>query len=347
MLPRSFPSARVSDPHSVPSLRWGILGAGGIAEIFADAVHSHTGQRITAVASATPGKAEAFALSRDIPHVHSSYQELVSRSDIDVVYVATTHQFHTEHALLALAAGKHVLVEKPFATNPEDVLRIQAAATQAGVLAMEAMWTNYLPQADVVRQLLTDGALGDISLIVSDFGQELRHVPRLQDPALGGGLLDLGIYNFAFSSMVLGSALRVNTVGTLTPSGVDETTTSVLEYPSGARSIATVSIAGFTPTTASISGDTAQLRFASHFFTPTTLTLHDNDFDSAVVATWSDETGIHGHAGLSYQATALASFVEQGLQDSPLRPLATVATDIDLIRSARHHVGAYLTGESR
>lgn len=345
MLPRSFPSARVIDPQSVSPLRWGILGAGGIAEIFADALQAHTTQQVWAVASATPGKAEAFALPRGISHVHESYAELVSRPDIDVIYVATTHQFHTEHALLAIAAGKHVLVEKPMTTNPEDVQRIEAAAKNAGVLAMEAMWTSYLPQADVLQQLLTEGTLGDIGLVVSDFGQELRHVPRLQDPALGGGLLDLGIYNFAFTSFLLGTAEKVTCQGTLTPSGVDETTTSVLEFSSGAQSIATVSMAGFTPTTASISGSCAQLRLASHFFTPTTLTLHENDFDSAVVASWSDETGIKGHAGLSYQATAVAAFVDRGLTDSPVRSLETVASDISLIRSARHQIGAFLTGE--
>ena len=120
MLPSSLPAPRLIDPASVTPLRWGIIGPGGIAETFADSVHKHTTQRIVAVASQTPGKAEAFATPRGIPHALTSYDALVNHPEVDVVYVATTHQFHKAHALLAIAAGKHVLVEKPLATNPTD-----------------------------------------------------------------------------------------------------------------------------------------------------------------------------------------------------------------------------------
>jgi predicted dehydrogenase len=345
MLPTSLPAPRLIDPSSVPSLRWGIIGPGGIAATFADSVHKHTTQKIVAVASQTPGKAEAFATPRGIPHAFSSYQELVSQPDVDVVYVATTHEFHKEHALLAISAGKHVLVEKPLATNPADAHAVRDAAQAAGVLAMEAMWTRYIPQSDVMRQILADGFLGDIRCVLSDFGQDLRHVPRLMDPVAGGGLLDLGIYNFAFSSFVLGNATEVQTVGTLTSTGVDETTTSVLSYATGAQAIASVTMSAFTPTAASISGTQGRLNIHEPFFTPSGLTLFASEFNPTPVATWRDETGVPAHEGLSYQATALASFVDQGLTDSPLRPLHEAVSDIDLILQARHQIGAYLTGE--
>lgn len=345
MLPTSLPAPRLIDPSSVPSLRWGIIGPGGIAATFADSVHKHTTQKIVAVASQTPGKAEAFATPRGIPHAFSSYQELVSHPDVDVVYVATTHEFHKEHALLAISAGKHVLVEKPLATNPADAHAVRDAAQAAGVFAMEAMWTRYIPQSDVMRQILADGFLGEIRCVLSDFGQDLRHVPRLMDPVAGGGLLDLGIYNFAFSSFVLGNATEVQTVGTLTSSGVDETTTSVLSFASGAQAIASVTMSAFTPTAASISGTQGRLNIHEPFFTPSGLTLFASEFNPTPVATWRDETGVPAHEGLSYQATALASFVDQGLTDSPLRPLHEAVSDIDLILQARHQIGAFLTGE--
>jgi predicted dehydrogenase len=345
MLPTSLPAPRLIDSSSVPSLRWGIIGPGGIAATFADSVHKHTTQKIVAVASQTPGKAEAFATPRGIPHAFSSYQELVSHHDVDVVYVATTHEFHKEHALLAISAGKHVLVEKPLATNPADAQAVRDAAQAAGVLAMEAMWTRYIPQSDVMRQILADGFLGEIRCVLSDFGQDLRHVPRLMDPVAGGGLLDLGIYNFAFSSFVLGNATEVQTVGTLTSTGVDETTTSVLSYATGAQAIASVTMSAFTPTAASISGTQGRLNIHEPFFTPSGLTLFASEFNPTPVATWRDETGVPAHEGLSYQATALASFVDQGLTDSPLRPLHEAVSDIDLILQARHQIGAYLTGE--
>ena len=341
----TLPAPHIIDPASVPALRWGIIGPGGIAQSFADSVHKHTGQRIVAVASQTPGKAEAFAAPRQIQHALTSYQELVEHPDVDVVYVATTHEFHREHAELAIAAGKHVLIEKPMALNAEDAEAIRVAAAAAGVLAMEAMWTRYLPQSDIIRRVLADGMLGTIELVLTDFGQDLRMIPRLVSPVSGGALLDLGIYNFAFTSLVLGDAQSVSTVGTLTDTGVDDTTTSLMSYASGAEAIANVTLSSFTPTAASIAGTAGLLRVDGPFFTPTGLQLFPAEFNSAPVATWKDTSGIAAHEGLCYQATALASFVEQGLTDSPLRPLAQAAADIGLIMQARHQVGAYLTGE--
>ena len=341
----SLPTPHIIDPAGVPALRWGIIGPGGIAQSFADSVHKHTGQRIVAVASQTPGKAEAFAKPRQIQHALSSYQELVDHPEVDVVYVATTHEFHREHAELAIAAGKHVLIEKPMALNAADAEAIRVAAAAKGVLAMEAMWTRYLPQSDIIRRVLADGMLGNIELVLTDFGQDLRMIPRLVSPVSGGALLDLGIYNFAFTSLVLGDAQSVSTVGTLTDTGVDDTTTSLMSYASGAEAIANVTLSSFTPTAASIAGTAGLLRVDGPFFTPTGLQLFPAEFNSAPVATWKDTSGIAAHEGLCYQATALASFVEQGLTDSPLRPLAQAAADIGLIMQARHQVGAYLTGE--
>ena len=347
MLPSSLPSARLIPADSVRPLRWGIIGPGMIAEVFTDAIHKHTTQRVVAVASQTPGRAEAFATPRGIEVALDSYEALVALPDVDVVYVATHPQHHRAHAELAIAAGKHVLIEKPLAPTAEDAQAIADAAAAAGVLVMEAMWTRYLPQTDVIRQILFEGILGDIKLVQSDFGQALHHIPRLVDPVAGGGLLDLGIYNFAFTSLVLGEADKVSASGTLTASGVDDTVNVLLGYRTGAQASITTSIAAFTPTAASISGVKGMLTVGEPFFTPTSLTLFEADFNPAAVATWKDESGIVAHEGLSYQATALASYVEQGITDSPARPLAEAVSDISLIQQARHQIGAFLTGEAR
>lgn len=347
MLPRSLPSPRLIPADSVRPLRWGIMGPGMIAEVFTDATHKHTNQRVVAVASQTPGRAEAFATPRGIEVALDSYEALVSLPDVDVVYVATHPQHHRAHAELAIAAGKHVLIEKPLAPTAEDAQAIADAAAAAGVLVMEAMWTRYLPQTDVIRQIVSEGILGEITLVQSDFGQALHHIPRLVDPNAGGGLLDLGIYNFAFTSLVLGAAEKVSASGTLTASGVDDTVSVLLGYSSGAQAAITTSIAAFTPTAASISGVKGMLTVGEPFFTPTSLTLFGADFNPSAVAMWKDESGIVAHEGLSYQATALASYVEQGLTDSPARPLAEAVSDISLIQQARHQIGAFLTGEAR
>lgn len=347
MLPTTLPSAKIIDPHSVSPLRWGIIGPGWIAANFADAVHKYTNQKIVAIASKTPGRGDSFAAPRGIATVLDSYEALVEHPDVDVIYVATTHEFHKEHALLAIAAGKHVLIEKPCAINRADVETIAAAAKAAGVLAMEAMWTRYLPQTSVISQIISDGILGELELVVSDFGQDLREVPRCMSSVSGGALLDLGIYNFAFTSLVLGNATSVTTTGTLTKTGVDQTSTTFFEFASGARAAATVSLATYTPTAASISGSAGMLTIDTPFFTPTGVTLYGADFNAKPVAHWEDESGIREHEGLGYQATAFASYVDQGLLDSPVRPLSEVASDIGLLESARHQIGAFLDGEKR
>ena len=345
MLPTSLPSPRIIDPHGVKPLRWGIIGPGWIAGNFADAVHKYTNQKIVAIASQTPGRGDAFAASRGIEIVLDSYQALAEHPDVDVVYVATTHEFHKDHALLAIAAGKHVLIEKPCALTGSDVELIERAGKAAGVLVMEAMWTRYLPQTSVISQVLSDGILGDIELVVTDFGQDLRGVPRCMTTVSGGALLDLGIYNYAFTSLVLGAATDVTATGTLTSTGVDSTSTSFFSFASGASASATVSLSTYTPTAASISGVAGMLTVDTPFFTPTGLTLYGPDFNPKPVARWSDESGIREHEGLGYQATALASYVEQGLLDSPVRPLSEVASDIGLIEKARHQLGAILDFE--
>ena len=343
----TFPKPLVIPSDAVPSLRWGIIGPGEIAEIFADAVLKHTTQQIVAVASRTAGKAEKFAIERNISHTMSTYEDLMTHGEVDVVYVATPHHLHTPIALQAIAAGKHVLIEKPLATNPEDVAKIADAARQANVLVMEALWSRYIPQTSIIRQLIAEGHIGQPTYVISDLGFPITDVSRIMDTASGGGLLDLGIYNFALASQVLGNAESVHATGTLTTTGVDENTTSVLTYASGARAVATTSITALTPTFGSVVGEKGRIDIHAPFFVPSGLSLYSAEFNEAPLATWRDETGVVGHEGLSYQASALAKYVSEGLLDSPERPLSEVMSDISLIQQARHQIGAYLDDETK
>src|SRR6185436_11737022 len=139
-----------------PALRWGMLGTGQIAEVFAATAHANTRQRIVAVGSRTQARADEFAARHGIERAHGSYAAVIA-DDVDVIYIALTAEAHCERALEAIAAGKHVLVEKPFAMNADEAARMADAARAAGVVAMEAMWTRYLPQSDAIRLLVADG----------------------------------------------------------------------------------------------------------------------------------------------------------------------------------------------
>ena len=191
--PAALPRARTPDPRSAPSLRWGVLGTGWIADKFVTALQKHSSQRIVAVGSRSIESATGFARRFGIEHAHGSYEELVSDPDVDVVYIATPHNAHLPHALLALEAGKHTVVEKPLALNATQGQRIADVARSRGLFCMEAYWTAFLPKFDVLRQLLEAGALGDITAVVADFGEWFSAGHRIHRPELAGGpMLDLG-----------------------------------------------------------------------------------------------------------------------------------------------------------
>ena len=202
-------TSRVPDPMVAPPARWGILGTGWIAHAFVDALRTGTRQVIAAVGSRDAERAAAFAAAHDIPR-SGTYADLVT-ADVDVVYVASPHSEHRDHALLALDAGKPVLVEKAFTRNAAEAREVVTAARERGLFCMEAMWSRFLPHYDIVRQLVQEGALGEIQTVSADHGQRLYPdgPRRLADPGLAGGaLLDLGIYPVSFASMVLGDLGR-------------------------------------------------------------------------------------------------------------------------------------------
>ena len=162
----------------------------------------------TAVGSRSQGSADRFADEFGIGNRHVGYESLVADPDVDVVYVATPHPMHHDNAILALRAGKHVLVEKPFTMNAAEAREIVQVARENGRFAMEAMWTRFLPHIAVIRDWLARGVLGDIVTVIADHGQWFAEDPefRLFAPELGGGaLLDLGVYPVSFASMVLGT----------------------------------------------------------------------------------------------------------------------------------------------
>src|SRR5690606_26065932 len=155
----SLPSPRHPDPTDAPALRWGIIAPGWIASHFARAIHAHSTQRALAVGSPTLARAAERAARFGTPRAHGGCDAVLADPDVDVVYVASPHSGHRDRALAAIAAGKHVLVEKAFTRNAAEAREVTEAARAAGVLVMEAMWSRYLPHTDVVRQLLDDGAL--------------------------------------------------------------------------------------------------------------------------------------------------------------------------------------------
>ncbi|OIH93469.1 Gfo/Idh/MocA family protein [Curtobacterium sp. MCBA15_001] len=332
-----FPVPAVEPLRGGPVLRWGVIGPGVIANDFTSTLHANSDQRVVAVGSRSPERAAAFAARHGVPTAHASYEALVADPDVDVVYVASPHPQHLAHALLAIAAGKHVLVEKPMTTSAADTRTLATAAREAGVLAMEAMWTRYLPGTTVIARLLADGMLGDVQLATVDVGwphDASDPDDRMFDPTAGGGaLLDAGVYGHWFARFATGAAVTSRTTGAVSDRGVDLQSVTVSRAAGGAQAVVSTSITAWTPGLATIAGTSATVRYTDHFVFPASFAVHrGGDADR-----WSERSGLRGRQGLVWQATALARYVADGRTDSPVHSLEDaigVATALDAARAA-------------
>ncbi|MWV58882.1 Gfo/Idh/MocA family oxidoreductase [Rathayibacter sp. VKM Ac-2754] len=340
-MPVTLPAPRTIDPSSVPVLRWGIIGT-GIADQFVGALHVRSTQRAVAVTARDAEKTREFAERHGIPTIHDSVEALVSDPGVDVVYVSTPHPLHRSQALAAIAAGKHVLIEKPIAMSAEEAREITEAGCAAGVLVMEAMWARYLPQADVIRQVVESGVLGELRLVRADFGFSIPFDPesRLWNASLGGGaLLDAGVYPISFASSVIGAPSRVSAAGATHPeTGVDSRADLLLSTEAGPQALLSTSLETSLPVEAMILGSEGRLAVHSPFFGPSGLTLTLGSLSSAQESdTWIDD-GPWPYGNLAFQATAFASYVAQGLLESPLHPHHEVVSVMETIDEARRQI---------
>ncbi len=299
-------------------LRWGLIGTGWIADRFAADLAFTDSGRVVAVGSRRIETVNRFADRFDIPNRHASYEALVADPEVDVVYVATPHPLHHPDTLLALGAGKPVLVEKPFTMNAAEARELVAAARAEKLFLMEAMWTRFLPHIAEIRRLLAGGVLGEIVTVSADHGQWFAKDPdfRLFAPELGGGaLLDLGIYPVSFASMLLGTPSTV--VALIDPAftGVDGQTSMLFGYDSGAQAILSCTSLAKSPTRAAIVGTEARIEIDGDFYVPTSFTLITRSGER----THYDEPD-QGR-GMWHQADEVARCLREGLLESPLMPL--------------------------
>jgi predicted dehydrogenase len=220
----------------VAKTRWGILGTGWIADLFVKDLLL-TGHTVTAVGSRSQASADRFAARFGIPRAHESYESLAADPEVDVIYVATPHPMHAANAKMALTAGKHVLIEKPFTLNAGEAEEVVALADANRLVALEAMWTRFLPHMVNIRKVVASGVLGELRSIIADHTQDLPDDPahRLNALELGGGaLLDLGIYPISFAWDILGEPQSIQATATFKTTGADAEVATLFKYGGGA-----------------------------------------------------------------------------------------------------------------
>lgn len=331
-------------PKDAPPLRWGIVAPGWIAEKFATAVRAHTAGSVVAVGSRSRERAERFAAAHGVIHAYEGYAAVVADPQVEAVYVASPHSEHREQALLAIAAGKHVMIEKALARNTAEVEEIFTAADDAGVAVMEAMWTRHLPHIRWVRERVASGALGDIVTVTADHGQPLDLPPdhRLKDPALAGGaLLDLGVYPVAFIVDLLGRPERVHADGHLTETGVDGQVALTLTYAGRTIARADTTLWTKTPTTAVVSGTEASLEIDGDFYQPSVARLRRADDARTVVEEYDGRVP----NGFQYEIAEMARVVAGGRRESERITWDSSRDVMAVLDEARRQVGVVYPGE--
>ena len=301
------------------ALRWGYLGAGGIADTIATDFQI-AGLTIQAVATRELSRTNAFADKFNIPNRHPDYASLVADPEVDIVYISTVQTLHLEHALLAISAGKHVLLEKPFTMNSADARAIYDAARAKGVFVMEAMWTRFLPTMNAVFEVINSDLIGTPHFVYGDHSQFLpiERAPRLWNREQGGGAhFDLGIYPVSFAIRVLGFPDSVSGKSIMSDTGVDEATAAVMHYNNGSLAVINSCMTMAGTVSASVHGTKGRLELDGSFYEQTTFRVYDNQLK--LIKSYDEK--IQGR-GMQYQAIHVEDCIAKGLSESPIMSLA-------------------------
>ena len=347
-------------PDDAP-VRFGVIGAGFIARWFAEAVAREPAAQIVAVTSARRERAVAFAEEHRIPHSHASLEEMLaahgpgSPDPIDVIHVGSPNSLHAQHAIAALEAGFHVVVEKPFALTRSQAEAMVEAAQAADRFLMEGWLSAFEPGVARMREHLPRlGRLHRVVLSKEQFSSRMEvyrsgGLPPAFDPALGGGsLMDLGIYPVSLAIHLFGEPDRVTATGTLLECGIDARGTVVLSYDCGEHAGLEV-VCLHSKTSPGIESS-----FASDH---DVLSIDDCQWPRRIelrgpAANGDQAQGAQAHEDLSverdaeapghqlaYELAEVCRLVRAGARQSDLHPLSRSVAAVGVLQEARCQVG--------
>ncbi len=318
------------------TVRWGIIGPGRIASRFVRDFPHVPHAELAAVASRSAERAATFAAEHRIDRVHDSYRAIIDDDAVDVLYIATPHTQHRAIALAAIRAGKAVLIEKSFTVSPAATVEIVTAARQAGVFAMEAMWTRFLPVIATLRELIADGAIGVVQAVQAELGVRAPDDPddRFLNPAIGGGaLFDVGVYPISFAQMVLGTPDRVAASGALTTSGVDVEEAVLLGFPDGRSATLFASLRCATPGQARVFGTDGWIDVLPRFHHPDRMVVHRAGRDP------QELTLPPVGGGFTHELSEVTECVAAGRTESPVMPLADTIVVQEVMAAVAAQIG--------
>jgi predicted dehydrogenase len=317
-------------------IRWGIVGPGRIAENVVRDFGLVDGARAVAVASRSRARADDFAARHGLERAHGSYEAILADPGVDVLYIATPHPQHHAVALGALRAGKALLVEKAFTATLAGAREVVDTARETGVFVMEAMWTRFQPAVVRLRELVADGAIGEVRSVQADLGVQKEYEPtdRLFDLALGGGaLLDLGVYVVNFAQMLLGAPDTVTAAGSRFDSGADAESGILLGWDDGRTATLTTSLRCALPGQARVFGTAGWIDVLPRFHHPDTIVLHRNGGEPETIAR------PHLGGGYAHELIEVTECVRAGAAESRVMPLSDTLAVLDVLERAAEQLG--------
>lgn len=316
-------------------IRVGIIGAGWIAVKMTRALAPLKDAEVLAVASRSLEKARNFAAEHGVAKAYGSYEELVQDPEIDLVYIATPHSHHYQHARLALGHGKPVLVEKAFTANAAQARELIAFAQAKGLFITEAIWTRYMPLSHKIKELVDGGAIGDARVLTATLCYPMAEKERIIRPELcGGALLDVGVYVLNFARMYFGTDI-VRTVSNchLGETGMDMMDSISLSYADGRMANLQTGALTLNDRQGIISGTEGYIRV-------------DNVNCPEVVEVWRNYNLVERYTtdpdfvnGYEYQVLECKRCIEQGLLESPMMPHAETIAIMEQMDTLRKEWG--------
>lgn len=321
---------------------WAILGCGKMARKFVNDLKILPNARLYAAASRSLENARDFASELGFEKAYGSYEEMVDDLAVDVVYIASPHSLHFEHALLCLNHRKAVLCEKAFALNSKEVKIMIETARKNKVFLMEAFWTRFQPSFNKAIEIIRSGELGALKMVRSDFAFNAEYNPgkRLYNVALGGGsLLDIGIYPIFMSLMALGKPSEIKTMASICPTGAEESIIMAFRYPGGEMASLISSFAAHSSIQTEFSFENGFLRLNRRFHTHTTLTYWKNQEEEKTI---SFEKGIG--FGYDLEAAHVMECLDAGKIESDLMPWSLSLDLMEIMDHVRKDAGIVFPG---
>ena len=297
----------------IKNYRWGILGAGRIAEKFCEAINFTEGAEVYAVASRDVDNANAFAARHNAGKVYTNYIDLVKDENVDIIYIATPHAFHYQQTLLCLQHNKAVLCEKPMSLSFKQTAEMIEIAEKNKLFFMEGMWTACMPFIDKILSLIKEDVIGEPQYVSADFGfiAPLDPKGRLFDKALGGGsVMDIGIYPIFLATLIMGDPTDIKTVSKLTATRVDEYANVVMQYANGQTATILSSININTSLEAEIIGTKGMIKINNPWFKATDFSVHLND------GTTQKFSMPHASNGFEHEVREVMDCLDKGLLQS-------------------------------